>query len=199
MRPPLALVAAACLAAACVHQEKAPPAETAIQVHGRIITEEADQFGLSLTDSPIFGHHATTLMAGKCAFSSCLEDGWTSPTPEGDAVTRCGFGDCARNGWTTEHPDGTRSQTRCTFGNCFKDGWVTTHEDGNALEVRCDFGDCLRNGWTATSSSGETARTRCSLGDCAGAGWTTTGGAKTVECTCRFRNCRKNGAECREQ
>jgi hypothetical protein len=199
MRPSLAALAAACLAAGCAHGKAAPPADAAVPIHGRILTEDADHFGVSPTSSPTFGYYATTPMAGKCSFSSCLENGWTTATPEGNAVTRCNFGDCARNGWVTAHPNGTRSETRCNFGDCFKDGWVTTHDDGATLEVRCGSGDCMKNGWSAVSSSGQTAQTRCSFGDCDGQGWTTQADARSVECRCTFRDCRKEGAECREQ
>jgi len=198
-RPGLALLAAACLVAGCLHREHAPPPETAIPVHGRIITEDSGAPGASPTADPTFGYSATTPMSGKCAFSDCLKNGWTASVADGDAVTRCSFGDCTRSGWATEHPDGTRSETRCNFGKCFQDGWVTTHDDGSTLEVRCEFGDCLKDGWTAVSSSGEAARTRCSFQDCDRQGWTTTAGPKTIECRCSFSDCRKNGAECREQ
>ncbi len=197
MHPSLALLVAAALAAGCAHKKPSAAADKPVQIHGRILTEDADHF-VSPTASPLFGYSATTPMAGKCSFSSCLKEGWTSTTPDGDAVTRCNFGDCGKNGWVTEHPNGTRSETRCNFGNCFKDGWVTTHDDGSTLEVRCEFGDCLKNGWTAVASSGETSRTRCSFGDCAGQGWTTTAGSRTITCTCGFRDCRKEGAACAE-
>jgi hypothetical protein len=47
MRSPLALLAAAILAAGCVHRKPAPPAETAVPVHGKIVTEPAENFGVS--------------------------------------------------------------------------------------------------------------------------------------------------------
>ncbi len=196
MRPSLALLATTALAACCAHRKPSPAADAPVPIHGRILTEDADH--LNPTASALFAYFATTPMAGRCSFSKCLEDGWTSATPDGDAVTRCSFGDCTKNGWVTEHPDGTRSETRCSFGKCFQDGWITTHDDGSTLEVRCELGDCLAKGWTAVSSAGETARTRCSFGDCDRQGWTTTAGSRTITCTCGFHDCRKEGAACKE-
>ncbi len=184
--------AALLILAGCAHGKPAARAEEGIVVHGRIITEGPGQQPAA---SPTFAYWAVTPMAGKCTFSRCLEDGWVSATPEGNAATRCNR-DCRKDGWTTEHPDGTRSETRCLFGKCFHDGWVTTHDDGNTVEVRCEFGDCLKNGWKATASSGETSDTACSFQDCAHQGWTTTAGDQTITCKCRFRDCAKDGADC---
>jgi hypothetical protein len=194
----LALVLAALPLLACAHRAKEPAADTAIEVHGRIIPD-GEPVGGAAKKSALEAWWAAVPMAGKCEFSRCLEEGWRAPTPDGSAVTSCVFGDCAGQGWRTVHPDGTASTTRCTFGKCLKEGWTTTHEDGTSVEVRCAFRDCLKDGWTATYSDGRTAVVRCSFGKCARDGWTISidGQADGITCRCDLGDCEKNGAVCR--
>ncbi|MDC3979019.1 hypothetical protein [Polyangium jinanense] len=116
---------------------------------------------------------AAVFAAGRCKFSNCLKDGWTSSTPEGDIDVRCSFGDCMKDGWEARYPDGTTARTRCSFS------------------------DCLKNGWETDLPGGETARTRCSFSDCTKDGWTTDlPGGRSVACRCNFQKCFENGATC---
>ena len=184
-------------ALACAHQKK-PAAAGAVEVHGRIIAD-GEPAGGATKKSALAAWWAFTPMAGKCEFSACMKDGWTTDTAQGAAATRCEFGDCAGEGWSTRHADGTASKTRCTFRSCWKDGWTTTNDDGTSVEVKCAFGKCLHDGWTARYSDGRTAVAKCMFGDCARDGWTLAidGQAAPITCRCEFGDCAKNGATCR--
>lgn len=140
---------------------------------------------------------AAVFASGRCNFSNCLKDGWTSPSPEGDIQVRCDFQDCFKNGWTARYPDGREARTRCMFQSCTKDGWETTYPDGQVARTRCSFQDCLKNNWETDLPGGGSARTRCSFQDCGKDGWETDlpdGGR--VQCRCNFQKCFENGASC---
>ena len=140
---------------------------------------------------------AAVFASGRCKFSNCLKDGWTTSTPEGDVDVRCSFGDCMKDGWEARFPDGTTARTRCSFSNCMKDGWETSFSDGATARTRCSFSDCLKNGWDTDLPGGETARTRCSFSDCSKDGWSTDlPGGRQVQCRCNFQKCFVDGATC---
>ncbi|MDI3286931.1 hypothetical protein [Polyangium sp. 15x6] len=140
---------------------------------------------------------AAEFAAGRCKFSNCLKDGWTTSTPEGDIDVRCSFGDCMKDGWEARYPDGTTARTRCSFSNCVKNGWETSFPDGTTARTRCSFSDCVKNGWETDLPGGETARTRCSFSDCSKDGWTTDlPGGRSVVCRCNFQKCFEDGATC---
>jgi hypothetical protein len=140
---------------------------------------------------------AAVFASGRCNFSNCLKDGWTSPTPEGDIQVRCDFQDCFKNGWTARYPDGKEARTRCNFQDCTKDGWETSYPDGKTARTRCNFQNCLKDGWETDIPGVGSARTRCSFQDCSKDGWETDlpGGGR-VQCRCNFQKCFENGASC---
>lgn len=139
---------------------------------------------------------AGTFAGGRCSFSDCAADGWTTETDEGVVRTSCLFGDCLEDGWRTVFPDGTTANTRCRFSNCFEDGWETTLEDVSAT-TRCLFNDCAQDGWSTGLPDGSTADTRCNFNDCLEQGWQTTLPSQTViACRCSFQDCLTNGADC---
>lgn len=140
---------------------------------------------------------AAVFASGRCNFSNCLKDGWTSPSPEGDIQVRCDFQDCFKNGWTARYPDGKEARTRCMFQDCTKDGWETSYPDGKTSRTRCMFQNCLKDGWETDIPGVGSARTRCSFQDCAKDGWETDlpGGGR-VQCRCNFQKCFENGASC---
>jgi hypothetical protein len=140
---------------------------------------------------------AAVFASGRCKFSNCLKDGWTTSTPEGDVDVRCSFSDCMKDGWEAHFPDGTTARTRCSFSDCMKDGWETSFSDGTTARTRCSFSDCLKNGWDTDLPGGETARTRCSFSDCSKDGWSTDlPGGTQVQCRCNFQKCFVDGATC---
>ncbi|MDI1448125.1 hypothetical protein [Polyangium sp. 6x1] len=140
---------------------------------------------------------AAVFASGRCKFSNCLKDGWTTSTPEGDVDVRCSFGDCMKDGWEARFPDGSTARTRCSFSDCMKDGWETSFSDGTTARTRCSFSDCLKNGWETDLPGGESARTRCSFSDCSKDGWTTDlPGGRQVQCRCNFQKCFVDGATC---
>jgi hypothetical protein len=140
---------------------------------------------------------AAVFASGRCNFSNCLKDGWTSPSPEGDIQVRCDFQDCFKNGWTARYPDGGEAHTRCSFQNCIKDGWETSYPDGEVARTRCSFQNCLRDGWETDLPGGGRAQTRCSFQDCSKDGWETDlPGGSRVQCRCNFQKCFENGASC---
>lgn len=140
---------------------------------------------------------AAVFASGRCNFSDCLKDGWTSPSPDGEIQVRCDFQDCFKNGWTARYPDGREARTRCMFQNCIKDGWETTYPDGATARTRCSFQSCLKDGWETDLPGGGRARTRCSFQDCAKDGWETDlPDGSRVQCRCNFQKCFENGASC---
>src|SRR5690606_4784596 len=68
---------------------------------------------------------ASVFAAGRCNFSNCASDGWSSDTAAGSVRVRCNFSKCLSDGWVAELPGNKSARTRCNFGDCFKDGWDT--------------------------------------------------------------------------
>ena len=70
------VIIAAVAALACAHQKK-PAAAGAVEVHGRIIAD-GEPAGGATKKSALAAWWAFTPMAGKCEFSACMKDGWTT-------------------------------------------------------------------------------------------------------------------------
>ena len=140
---------------------------------------------------------AAVFASGRCRFSNCLKDGWTTRIADGDVEVSCSFSNCFKDGWTARFPDGTSATTRCSFSDCAKDGWTTSYSDGMQATTRCSFSNCLKDGWSTDLPGGETVTTRCSFGDCSTQGWETSlPGGKTIRCRCNFGKCFADGATC---
>jgi len=135
--------------------------------------------------------------SGRCRFSNCLKDGWTTRIADGDVEVSCSFSNCFKDGWTARFPDGGQATTRCSFSDCTKDGWTTTFPDGSQATTRCSFSNCLKDGWSTDLPGGETITTRCSFSDCSTNGWETNlPNGESIRCRCNFSKCFENGATC---
>ena len=71
---PLSLALVGVLVGGCLHP-KQPPAPEAIEVHGRILTEDAETLRTRLSPGAVSLENRTP-MSGRYANSDCLKQGW---------------------------------------------------------------------------------------------------------------------------